>query len=522
MAPMFRLEMPPRNPESSVVSRRSLLRSAGWAAIGASAAALLAACGDPELPEPPAASGRAAASQSQPVTPVVAVNEREATPQPGAPITIGVPTGNPLFDQVSLRVTGLAADATRTAEAPGDLSVVQFEQALSFNAAEIATAVEALLASHPQLDAVLLLNADLALLLAARGHVAAVNGPAASAPDFNAADFLPSAIDALTWDGDLFGIPLWTSVNLLQCNPELLEDAGVDLEGLRDWDWNQFRDTARRLMQVDAAGNPSQWGLWIPPTMLPSQQWIWQNGGSVVDLEARQAALDTTAALEAVQFLRDLANDDVSPKFEPDASGEGAVAVQITDGRMTIQGAPIAMSGTPIGGLLGGLFGGGAIGNPFGGGVLLAPPRRRVAAVESEVFGVLSLLTSSPNPDAAFRTLDWVAAQIAPAATVPARGASAEQLRGQGGYGDADAGAIMQAVQAARAIPGPYASSIKGALLQHVDGPMTLGQADPAEALTAAAAAIDELLEQSAEEALAQTAGAGIQIGASSTQVRGG
>ena len=164
---MFRSEMPPGNPESSVVSRRWLLRSTGWAAIGASAAALLAACGDPELPKPPAASGRAAASQSQPVTPVVAVNEREATPQPGAPITLGVPTGNPLFDQVSLRVTGLAADATRTAEAPGDLSVVQFEQALSFNAADIATAVEALLASHPQLDAVLLLNADLALLLAA-------------------------------------------------------------------------------------------------------------------------------------------------------------------------------------------------------------------------------------------------------------------------------------------------------------------------------------------------------------------
>ncbi|MDE2897127.1 MAG: extracellular solute-binding protein, partial [Chloroflexota bacterium] len=261
---MFRSEMPTGNPESGVVSRRSLLRSAGWATIGASAAALLAACGDPELPKP-AASGRTAASGSRPVTPVVAADEREATPQPGAPITIGVPTGNPLFDQVSLRVTGLAADATRTAEAPGDLSVVQFDQALSFNAAEIATAVEALLANHPQLDAVLLLNADLALLLAARGHLAAVNGPAASAPDFNSADFLPSAIDALTWDDDLFGVPLWTSVNLLQCNPELLEDAGVDLESLRDWDWDQFRDTARRLMQVDAAGNPSQWGLWIPP-----------------------------------------------------------------------------------------------------------------------------------------------------------------------------------------------------------------------------------------------------------------
>ena len=519
----MRLDRHPTAP----ISRRTLLRGAGWAAVGASTAALLAACGDPELPDPPQTSGQTASPDPQRVTPVVAVNEREARPQPGAPVTIGVPTGNPLFDQVALRVTGLAADATRAAEAPGELRVVQFEQALTFDATEIATAVEALLASHPQLDAVLLLNADLALLLAARGHVAAVNGPAASAPDFNSADFLPSAIDTLTWDGDLFGLPLWVSVNLLQCSPKLLQDAGVDLESLRDWDWDQFRDTARRLTLADAAGNPSQWGLWMPPTMLPSQQWIWQNGGAVVDLEARRAALESTAALEAVQFLRDLANDDVSPKFDPDASGQSAVAVQITgdgaDGRMTIQCAPVAMSGVPIGGLLGGLFGGGAIGNPFGGGALFAPPRRRSAAVESEVFGVLSLLTTSANPDLAFRTLDWVAAQIAPAATVPARGASAEQLRGQGGYDEADARTIVQAVEAARAIPGPYASPIKGAMLKHVDGPMALGQADPSEALTSAAADIDELLQQSAEAALSQTAGAGIQIGTgSSSQVRGG
>ncbi len=103
-----------------------------------SAAALLAACGDPELPEPPETPSR---TEPYPVTPVVAVDEREARPQAGAPIVIGVPTGNPLFDQVSLRVTGLAADATRNAEAPGELSVVQFEQALTFDPANIATAI---------------------------------------------------------------------------------------------------------------------------------------------------------------------------------------------------------------------------------------------------------------------------------------------------------------------------------------------------------------------------------------------
>ena len=220
------------------MARRKLLRCVGRATLGASATALLAACGDPELPEPPRASGRATSRDPQSVTQVVAVEGRDARPQERPSVTIGVPTGNPLFDQMSLRVTGLAADAMRTAEAPGDLSVVQFEQALNFNPSDLATAVEALLAKHPQLDALLIMNADDALLLAERGHVAPVNGPATSTSDFSADDFLPSAIDSLTVEGDLLGLPLWVSTNMVRYNPNRLIAAGVDPDNLRDWDWD--------------------------------------------------------------------------------------------------------------------------------------------------------------------------------------------------------------------------------------------------------------------------------------------
>ena len=487
------------NRYSRPLARRTLLRRAGWGALGASAAALLAACGDSGLPEPPALAGRAASPVSKLDTPAVAVQERTAQPQAAAPVTIGIPTGNPLFDPVALRIAGLAADSAQAAEAPVELRIVQFEQALTFDSQEIVTAVEAMLPNHPQLDALLLLSPQIALTLAERGHVAPVNGPAASAPGFSADDFLPSSVGELTTDGNLFGLPLWVSVSMVRYTPAHLADAGVDPEALRDWDWEQYRETARRLTQVDAAGQPQRWGTFAPPGLMPSHQWIWQNGGSVVNLDAREASLDTTAALEAVEFLHDLAYDGVSPRLEPDSQGV-SITTSTDSAEMLVEGAPVAMLGAPVGGLFGGLFG-----NELSAGGLLAPPRQREAASDSTVFGVLSLLSGSDNPDAAFRTLDWIATQIAPVATVPARGASVAQLQLQGGYSAADAGAVMQAVDSARALHGPYAPGIRTTMAHHIDLPIASGQADPAAALAGAQQAIEELLQQSPAEALTHT-----------------
>ena len=171
------------------MARRTLLRGVGLGALGASAAALLAACGDPDLPEPPAVGGAPVSPTSRPVTPVVAIQERTAQPRPAAPVTIGIPIGNPLFDPVALRIAGLAADSTQAADAPAELRIVQLEQARDFDPyhpQEVAAAVEATLPNHPQLDALLVLDPGIALTLAERGHVAPVNGPASIRPRLSA------------------------------------------------------------------------------------------------------------------------------------------------------------------------------------------------------------------------------------------------------------------------------------------------------------------------------------------------
>ena len=239
-----------------------------------------------------------------------------------------------------------------------------------------------------------------------------------------------------------------------------------------------------------------------------------QNGGSVANLDARRATLDTTAALEAVEFLHDLVNDGIGPRPEPD-SGAVSITISHDSAEMLIGGAPVAMLGAPVGGLFGGLFG-----NELSAGGLLAPPRQRQAASDAMVFGVLTLLSASDNPDATFRTIDWIATRIAPVATVPARGASPAQLQLQGGYSDADAGAVMQAVDSAQALHGPYAPGIRAAMLHRVDLPIATAQADPSTALAGAQQAIDELLRQSPAEALAN-AGAPSESQTSSGAVSG-
>jgi len=201
----------------------------------------------------------------------------------------------------------------------------------------------------------------------------------------------------LTADGNLFGLPLWISVNMLRYTPGHFVDAGVDPEDLRDWDWEQFRETALRLSQMDA-GRPERWGAFAPPGLMPGHQWIWQNGGSVANLDARRATLDTTTALEAVEFLHDLGNDGVGPRPELD-SGAVSITISHDSAEMLVQGAPVAMLGAPVGGLFGGLFG-----NELSAGGLLAPPSQRQAASDA-------MVTTRPTP--ASRALARTAARSA-------------------------------------------------------------------------------------------------------------
>ncbi|MGA9351717.1 MAG: extracellular solute-binding protein [Anaerolineae bacterium] len=116
-------------------------------------------------------------------------------------------------------------------------------------------------------------------------------------------DFYPPVLDALRWQGRVYGLPVEVDPWVMFYNQGLFDAVGVPYpSGV--WHWNDFLETARVL-----AGNMGperfafgSWGAQVTP-------FIYQNGGKVVDDPVRPTlpTLDDPATVEAVRWYADLA-----------------------------------------------------------------------------------------------------------------------------------------------------------------------------------------------------------------------
>ncbi len=85
-------------------------------------------------------------------------------------------------------------------------------------------------------------------------------------------DFLPSAIKAGTYNGQLIAGPQSTSTQLLYYNADAFKAAGVTPPGQDErWTWEQVADTAQKVQTADADGNVNVWGFQWEQTTAPYQ-----------------------------------------------------------------------------------------------------------------------------------------------------------------------------------------------------------------------------------------------------------
>jgi ABC-type glycerol-3-phosphate transport system substrate-binding protein len=350
---------------------------------------------------------------------------------------------------------------------------------------------------------------------------------ARDAQGFSADDFTPVSLQALRSDGRLFGLPMWTSTNVLRYSERMLERAGVVPAGAAGWSWADFVDAARRLTTFDTPGAPSQCGVWLAPGSYPSQQWIWQNGGAVVDLEGKKPLVAEPNAVAAVEFMARLQSEGIGPQL--DLSEGNPPHIEFRGGTTSVGGVPVAMIPARIGGGFGasgvGYFfasagDGGAFshrigtsqGRPFndhsapGNEATAAPeapdrlglmglPHQTASASEAGVIGLISLLSTSQNSRAAFQMMDWLATKIGNQAAIPARRPTVGQLLALGGeYSEADAQTIVASAYTGRTIPGRQSSAIARVLLEEIDLPILTADEDPITATTNANERIDALL----------------------------
>jgi len=129
--------------------------------------------------------------------------------------------------------------------------------------------------------------------------------------------FVPQAIEALTWQGALYGLPWSFYVPLMVYNKQLFDDAGVPYP-MEDWTWDDFLSTAQALADrskkqvgfVDAA----------PLINLMPLALIAQNGGRVIASTGAvpEAMLDDPVLVQSLEWYVDLSKvHDVMPVLSP-------------------------------------------------------------------------------------------------------------------------------------------------------------------------------------------------------------
>jgi multiple sugar transport system substrate-binding protein len=107
-------------------------------------------------------------------------------------------------------------------------------------------------------------------------------------------DFVPSLLNAFSYNGKVYGIPKDFNTLGLVYNKDLFKAAGV-AEPTNDWTWNDLSAAAKKLTSGSVVG------LSLPADAARFMPFLWQGGGDVNNISnaAGQAAFDFYTGFEA-------------------------------------------------------------------------------------------------------------------------------------------------------------------------------------------------------------------------------
>ena len=124
-------------------------------------------------------------------------------------------------------------------------------------------------------------------------------------------EFYPYLLNPFRFNGSLYALPVDALPLMLYYDARYFAAAGAPpVDG--NWDWDSLVQSAAQLTRRDEDGVTRRWGLEAHRYGL---WWaLWQNNAVVHDPESGECRLREPAAIEALQFYRDLLHDHrVSP-----------------------------------------------------------------------------------------------------------------------------------------------------------------------------------------------------------------
>ena len=137
--------------------------------------------------------------------------------------------------------------------------------------------------------------------LAENGHIVAVDIPASQK-----AMYQPGILDTVSYKGKIWGFPHAFSTKALFMNCGILEKAGLACEGPQSWD--ELYSMAETVKNKTGIAGIGLTGKDFDNTMHQFLNYLYSNGGQVIDPATNEITLNSPNTVETLEFYASLAN----------------------------------------------------------------------------------------------------------------------------------------------------------------------------------------------------------------------
>lgn len=132
-------------------------------------------------------------------------------------------------------------------------------------------------------------------------------------------EFIPSLIEAFTFDGKTYGIPKDFNTLGMFYNTELFDNAELEYP-TDDWTWDDLKTAAAALTDLSDPNRPV-YGFCTPADPGRFPVFVFQNGGMVMNEDYTDTLLDSDAAVGAAEFYTSFRAENIGAV--PSDLGEG-------------------------------------------------------------------------------------------------------------------------------------------------------------------------------------------------------
>ena len=294
--------------------------------------------------------------------------------------------------------------------------------------------------------------------------------------------FYPSTVEAATFKGELYGVPLFQNVNTTSYNTAIFEKFGIEELPTT---WEEIRELAPKLAAegiaiMDYAGNPK---VTLNVTFYPL---LWQAGGRIFTEDGTDVAFDGKEGVATLKFLVELNKMGALPpdaatkpnKVEGSPLAAGKVAIRYMTSFTQLEQMRAALGEENV-----------VLGKPLKG-------KKRVTFASPGLLSLTSI-NSESNRQAAYKVMSFLTSPDMQAALNEASGTFPTRkdvpIPGEGPDYEAMSAALEYAHPGE---PHPQARPVQEILKPYLQAAL-LGKKTPEEALSQAAAEARKLLARS-------------------------